>query len=164
MAAAGDEHEFVLESQRGNPQIVIGNRCPGSLELNEKARVLFRGLAAGEQQGNRRFRQGASEVEPDYDEVGCRRESPPGSPQGLRVVPRPPRMPPDVPRVAHPIAADQPAEWYRGRPSLPLVRIDLALRGNDLVKAGVRRPFPNQIGEVGPLLMAYGRDGQSIDQ
>ena len=55
MAIAGDQCEIVLQDQGGNPEIVIGNRRTGSLELDEQAGLPFRSFAAGEQNGNRGF-------------------------------------------------------------------------------------------------------------
>lgn len=53
----GDQYEIVFQSERGNPQVVIGNRRTCPLELNEKVGIVFRGPTAGQQQANRRFGQ-----------------------------------------------------------------------------------------------------------
>jgi hypothetical protein len=49
MAISGNETKIVLQSERGDPKIVVRNWSSGSLELNEKARIVFRRFLAEKQ-------------------------------------------------------------------------------------------------------------------
>ncbi len=48
MLISGNQEQVIFQDKRRNPQVVVWNGSPGSLQLNEKTRLVFRRFLAGE--------------------------------------------------------------------------------------------------------------------
>jgi len=147
MPISREQRQVVLQRERGDPKVVVGNWCPSALELNEQPGVVFRRLAAGSRTFTVGFAStGAAGFIPAL-------LVPPGSPHRVPKYNKGIATSSQVPNCS---AGSRPphravSRFGTARLSLPLVRIDLSLRRKDLIEGGVRSPLTDEVREIGSL-------------